>query len=58
MFKYSTKKLQIYIDGPYGAPASNFFRAQHGVLVSVSPITTNFVLKARKFYDLEKHFQS
>jgi hypothetical protein len=26
--------FQIYIDGPFGAPASNIFRAEHAVLVN------------------------
>ena len=26
--------LEINIDGPFGAPASNIFRAEHAVLVS------------------------
>jgi hypothetical protein len=27
--------FQIYIDGPFGAPASNIFRAEHAVLVNI-----------------------
>ena len=28
--------LEIHLDGPFGAPASNIFRAEHAVLVSIS----------------------
>ncbi|CAB4041442.1 NADPH oxidase 5, partial [Paramuricea clavata] len=27
-------KLEIYVDGPYGAPAEHFFEAEHAVLIS------------------------
>ena len=27
--------LEIHLDGPFGAPASNIFRAEHAVLVSI-----------------------
>ena len=33
---------QIYIDGPFGAPASNVFRAQHAVLIATGIGVTPF----------------
>lgn len=33
---------QIYIDGPFGAPASNIFRAEHAVLVGAGIGVTPF----------------
>ena len=33
---------QIHIDGPYGAPASNVFRAQHAVLIATGIGVTPF----------------
>ena len=33
--------FQIYIDGPFGAPASNIFRAEHAVLVHFDFLRTN-----------------
>jgi NADPH oxidase 5 len=34
--------LQIFIDGPYGAPSSHIFRAQHAVLVGTGIGVTPF----------------
>ena len=34
--------FQIYIDGPFGAPASNIFRAEHAVLVATGIGVTPF----------------
>jgi len=34
--------LQIYIDGPYGAPSSHIFRAQHAVLIATGIGVTPF----------------
>ena len=28
-----SKPLSVYIDGPYGAPASQIFRAKHAVMI-------------------------
>ena len=36
------KSLAIYIDGPYGAPASNIFRAHHAVLIATGIGVTPF----------------
>lgn len=33
---------QIYIDGPYGAPSSHIFRAQHAVLIATGIGVTPF----------------
>ena len=30
----NARSLAVYIDGPYGAPASNIFRAHHAVLIA------------------------
>lgn len=34
--------LQIYLDGPYGAPSSHIFRAQHAVLIATGIGVTPF----------------
>ena len=34
--------LQIYLDGPYGAPSSHIFRAQHAVLIGTGIGVTPF----------------
>ena len=34
--------LKIYIDGPFGAPASNIFRANHAILVGTGIGVTPF----------------
>jgi predicted ferric reductase len=36
------KPLLIYVDGPFGAPASNIYRAQHAVLISTGIGVTPF----------------
>ena len=36
------KPLEIYVDGPYGAPSSHIFRAQHAVLVGTGIGVTPF----------------
>lgn len=36
------KILQIYLDGPYGAPSSHIFRAQHAVLIATGIGVTPF----------------
>lgn len=36
------KPLEIYIDGPYGAPSSHIFRAQHAVLIGTGIGVTPF----------------
>ena len=36
------KPLEIFIDGPYGAPSSHIFRAQHAVLVGTGIGVTPF----------------
>ncbi|XP_060534326.1 NADPH oxidase 5 isoform X2 [Cylas formicarius] len=36
------KPLEIYIDGPYGAPSSHIFRAQHAVLIATGIGVTPF----------------
>jgi predicted ferric reductase len=36
------RPLEIYIDGPYGAPSSHIFRAQHAVLVGTGIGVTPF----------------
>lgn len=33
---------QIYLDGPYGAPSSHIFRAQHAVLIATGIGVTPF----------------
>ena len=33
------RSLDIYIDGPFGSPSSNIYRAQHAVLVGTIPVT-------------------
>ena len=38
----NAKSLAIYIDGPYGAPASNIFRAHHAVLIATGIGVTPF----------------
>ena len=35
-------KFQVYIDGPFGAPTSQIFRAQHAVLVGTGIGVTPF----------------
>ena len=39
MSKYS---FQIFIDGPFGAPSSNIFRAEHAVLIGTGIGVTPF----------------
>lgn len=34
--------VKIYIDGPFGAPASNIFRAHHAVLIATGIGVTPF----------------
>ena len=34
--------MQIFIDGPYGAPATDIFRAEHAVLVATGIGVTPF----------------
>ena len=34
--------LKIFIDGPFGAPASNIFRAEHAVLIATGIGVTPF----------------
>ena len=34
--------MQIFIDGPYGAPASDIFRAEHAVLIATGIGVTPF----------------
>lgn len=34
--------FQIYLDGPYGAPSSHIFRAQHAVLIATGIGVTPF----------------
>lgn len=34
--------MQIYLDGPYGAPSSHIFRAQHAVLIATGIGVTPF----------------
>lgn len=36
------KPLEIYLDGPYGAPSSHIFRAQHAVLIATGIGVTPF----------------
>ncbi|KAI5708571.1 hypothetical protein M8J77_025234 [Diaphorina citri] len=36
------KPLEIYLDGPYGAPSSHIFRAQHAVLIGTGIGVTPF----------------
>ncbi|GBP03598.1 NADPH oxidase 5 [Eumeta japonica] len=36
------KPLEIYLDGPYGAPSSHMFRAQHAVLIATGIGVTPF----------------
>ena len=37
-----SKSLIIYIDGPFGAPTSQFFRAKHAVLIGTGIGVTPF----------------
>ena len=37
-----TKPLVVYIDGPFGAPTSQIFRAQHAVLIGTGIGVTPF----------------
>lgn len=41
-FSLLTDMFQIFIDGPYGAPSSHIFRAQHAVLVGTGIGVTPF----------------
>lgn len=36
------KPLEVYIDGPFGAPSSNIFRAEHAVLIGTGIGVTPF----------------
>ena len=36
------KPLEIYVDGPFGAPSSNIFRAEHAVLIGTGIGVTPF----------------
>lgn len=36
------KPLEIFIDGPYGAPSSHIFRAQHAILIGTGIGVTPF----------------
>ncbi|KAK7075488.1 NADPH oxidase 5 [Halocaridina rubra] len=38
----STKKLVIFVDGPFGAPSSHIFHAQHAVLIATGIGVTPF----------------
>ena len=33
--------LDIYIDGPFGSPSSNFYRAEHAVLIGIKDASFN-----------------
>lgn len=39
---FEIKPFQVFIDGPFGAPASNIFRAQHAVLIATGIGVTPF----------------
>ena len=39
---YMSKSLLIYIDGPFGAPTSQIFRAKHAVLIGTGIGVTPF----------------
>ena len=36
------KQLKVYIEGPFGAPASDIFRAEHAVLIATGIGVTPF----------------
>ena len=40
--KPKRKQLKIYIEGPFGAPSSDIFRAEHAVLISTGIGVTPF----------------
>ena len=42
LIKRKLIRFQIYIDGPFGAPASNIFRAEHAVLIATGIGVTPF----------------
>lgn len=50
--------LEIYIDGPYGAPSSHIFRAQHAVLIGtgigVTPFASILQSIMHRYYKGEK----
>ena len=41
-FKTLYKTFQIFVDGPFGAPSSNIFRAEHAVLIGTGIGVTPF----------------
>ena len=42
LFYWDRKLLQIFLDGPYGAPSSHIFQAQHAVLIATGIGVTPF----------------
>ena len=36
------KPLEVYIDGPFGSPSSNIYRAEHAVLIGTGIGVTPF----------------
>ena len=47
------KPLEMYVDGPFGAPSSDIFRAEHAVLIGTGIGVTPFasILQVSDFVD-------
>ena len=52
------KPLEIYIDGPFGAPSSNIFRAEHAVLIGTGIGVTPFASILQSVRGLKPFFCS
>ena len=42
LLRITSNCLQIYIDGPFGSPSSNIYRAEHAVLIGTGIGITPF----------------
>ncbi|QQP50860.1 NADPH oxidase_ EFhand calcium binding domain 5, partial [Caligus rogercresseyi] len=52
------EKLEVHIDGPFGAPASSIFRAEHAVLIAtgigVTPFSSILQSIMSRYYDTKR----
>merc|ERR1712013_433614 len=52
------KPLEIYIDGPFGSPSSNIYRAEHAVLIStgigVTPFASILQSIMHRYWDIKQ----
>ena len=53
------KPLEMYVDGPFGAPSSDIFRAEHAVLIGTGIGVTPFasILQVSEVGDFVVNFE-